>query len=147
MSENIRYGQHFKGSKTNLFKICFDQVRILPKYQGQWITKGRWLEIVNERCKQTLGSTELTLIHTKIYSNNDLHPLMVNELNLYKAKHGTQFAFCSTLPGTLPPKPGGKSGGWDQLFVNKGESVQGRITRTNDLDVALGSAPNRLGTR
>jgi hypothetical protein len=136
MSENIRFGQHFKGSKTNLFKICFDQVRILPMYQGQWITKGLWLEIVNERCKETLGSIELTLIHTKIYPKNDLNPMMVNELNLYKAKHGTQFAFCSTLPGTLPPKPGARDG-WEQLFVNKGESAHGRITRTNDLDVAL----------
>jgi hypothetical protein len=136
MSENIRFGQHFKGSKTNLFKICFDQVRILPMYQGQWITKGLWLEIVNERCKETLGSIELTLIHTNIYPKNDLNPMMVNELNLYKAKHGTQFAFCSTLPGTLPPKPGARDG-WEQLFVNKGESAHGRITRTNDLDVAL----------
>jgi hypothetical protein len=101
-------------------------------YQGRWITKGRWLEIVNERCKTTYGSIELTMVNTKIYSKNDLNPMMVNDFNLYRAKHGGQFAFCSTLPGTLPPKPGAREG-WDQLFVNKGESDQGRITRTNDL--------------
>jgi hypothetical protein len=136
MSKNIADGQHFRGSKTNLFKICFEQVRILPMYQGQWITKGRWLEIVHERCKKTYGSIELTMVNTKIYSKDDLNPMMVNDFNLYKARHGGQFAFCSTLPGTLPPKPGARDG-WEQLFVNKGESAHGRITRTNDLDVAL----------
>jgi hypothetical protein len=110
MSKNIGDGQTLKGSKTHIFKICFEQVRILPEYQGHWIMKSRWLEIVNQRCMKSIGSFELTMAHTKIYTNSDLTPNIVNEHNLYKAKHGAQTAFCSTRPGKAPPKPGGRDG-------------------------------------
>jgi hypothetical protein len=136
MSKNMKDGELLKGSKTYIFKICFDQVRKLPEYQGRWITKVRWLEIVNQRCRKSIGSIELTMAHTKVYPKNDLNPKVVNEFNLYKAKHGDQYAFCSTHPGKLPPKPGARDG-YAQLFANKGESTQRIITRNNHLDVAL----------
>jgi hypothetical protein len=137
MSKDMRDGQTLKGSKTNIFKMCFKQVRILPGYQGQWIIKGRWLEIVNERCKKSLGSMELAIAHTRIYVNSDFIPNIVNKHNLYKtSRYGDQTAFCSTRPGKAPPKPGGRDG-WGQLFTNKGENTQRRITRTNHLDVAM----------
>jgi hypothetical protein len=84
MSRNIGPGRHLKGSKTQIFKICFEQVRILPEYQGQWIMKGQWVEIVNQRCTKSLGSVELTMAHTQIYANIDLTRNIVNEHNLYR---------------------------------------------------------------
>jgi hypothetical protein len=132
----MKDGQLLKGSKTHIFKICFEHVRILHEYQGQWITKVRWLEIVNQRCRNSIGSIEITMAHTKMHANSDLNPKVVNEFNLYKAKHGDQTAFCSTRPGKLPPKPGARDG-WAQLFANKGESTQRITTRNNHSDVAL----------